>query len=176
VNDATTAAAARALVDRSQYLTLATADAGGRPWVSPVWFAHADYAEFFWVSRPDARHSVNIESRPEVALVVFESTVSPQDAQAVYAEADAGQMRSDGLEDGLRVYSEKSVASGLRAWTAADVTGAAPHRLYRARTIASFVLSANDRRTQVSLSTRNALTAPDATFPRPQRPPTEEAR
>ena len=30
----------RSIVDGSWYLTLATADASGKPWASPVWFAH----------------------------------------------------------------------------------------------------------------------------------------
>ena len=92
MTDATTAAAARALIDRSRYMALATADADGRPWVSPVWFAHEDYTEFLWVSRPDARHSLNIEARPAVALVVFDSTVAPRDAQAAYVEAEAEEV------------------------------------------------------------------------------------
>ncbi len=33
---------ARDLIEANRYLTLATADADGRPWVSPVYFATAD--------------------------------------------------------------------------------------------------------------------------------------
>ena len=150
-----TAAAARALIDRSRYMTIASADADGRPWISPVWFAHEDYAEFLWVSRPDARHSLNIEERPSVALVVFDSTVAPQDAQAVYIEAEVEEVDAEALDRAVGTYSRKSVGSGLRAWSVPDVSGAAPHRLYRARAVASFVLAANDRRIPVSLSTND---------------------
>ena len=147
----TEAAAARALIDRSQYLTLATADPEGRPWVSPVWFAHEDYEEFFWVSRPDARHSLNLQVRPALALVVFDSTVTPEEAQAVYVEADAEQVGAEALDHAVGVYSQKSAGSGLRAWSAADVSGAASHRLYRARAVAAFALAATDRRAPISL-------------------------
>ena len=146
-------AAAQALIDRSRYMTIATADADGRPWVSPVWFAHDNYAEFLWVSRPDARHSLNIEARRCVALVVFDSRAAPQDAQAVYIEAEVEEADAETLDRAVGVYSDKSVGSGLSAWSAADVSGAAPRRLYRARVVASFVLAANDRRAPVSLST-----------------------
>jgi nitroimidazol reductase NimA-like FMN-containing flavoprotein (pyridoxamine 5'-phosphate oxidase superfamily) len=64
----------RAVVDANAYMTLATADADGRPWASPVWFAHEGYGEFFWVSRPDTRHSRNLVTRPSVAIVIFDST------------------------------------------------------------------------------------------------------
>jgi nitroimidazol reductase NimA-like FMN-containing flavoprotein (pyridoxamine 5'-phosphate oxidase superfamily) len=152
MSDATTAASARALIDGSQYLTLATADADGRPWATPVWFAHDDYAEFLWVSRPDARHSLNIGVRRSVALVVFDSTVPPGNAQAVYIEAEAEEADAETLVTAVGAYSEKSVGVGLSVWSAADVSGTAPHRLYRARVVASSVLAANDRRVPVSLS------------------------
>ena len=134
-------------------MTISSADADGRPWVSPVWFAHEDYAEFLWVSRPDARHSLNVEVRPSVALVVFDSTVAPGNAQAVYVEAEAKAVDAEALDRAVGSYSDRSVGSGLRAWSVADVSGTAPHRLYRARAVASFVLGANDRRVPVSLST-----------------------
>ena len=51
------AAIARAIIDAGRYMTLATADADGLPWASPVWFAPAGYREFFWVSDPEARHT-----------------------------------------------------------------------------------------------------------------------
>ena len=51
---------ARTLVDANLYVTLGTADADGSPWVSPVYFATADYADYYWVSAEDAAHSRNI--------------------------------------------------------------------------------------------------------------------
>jgi quercetin dioxygenase-like cupin family protein len=36
--------------------------------------------------RPEARHSRNVAARPELALVVFDSTVAPGDAADVYGE------------------------------------------------------------------------------------------
>jgi hypothetical protein len=58
----------RAIIDAHQYMTLATADAHGTPWASPVWCATDDYREFFWVSSPAARHSHNLAAweRPDV--------------------------------------------------------------------------------------------------------------
>jgi len=49
-----------AIIEASRYLVLATADAAGRPWSSPVYFAHIGLTEFFWVSSPDVTHSRNI--------------------------------------------------------------------------------------------------------------------
>ena len=81
--------AARALIDANAYMTLATADRDGRPWASPVWFAHDGYTTFYWVSRPGPRHSRNLEVRPQLAIVIFDSTVPECEGQAVYMEAEA---------------------------------------------------------------------------------------
>jgi predicted pyridoxine 5'-phosphate oxidase superfamily flavin-nucleotide-binding protein len=42
VNEVDTEAVARRLVDTIQCMTIATADADGRPWISPVWFGSGD--------------------------------------------------------------------------------------------------------------------------------------
>ena len=46
----------RDTIEANCYLVLATADAAGRPWSSPVYFAHIGFTEFFWVSSPEAAH------------------------------------------------------------------------------------------------------------------------
>src|SRR3954471_4627982 len=94
-------------------MTVASADADGAPWASPVWFAHERYETFLWMSKPGARHSRNIAARPEIAIVIFDSTVSPRERNAVYIEAAADIVRDEALADAVAVYSERSVARGL---------------------------------------------------------------
>jgi hypothetical protein len=114
---------ARAIIDGGRYMTLATADATGVPWASPVWYAPRGDSELFWVSYPDARHSRNLAERAQLAIVIFDSTVEPGHGQAVYMEAEAAE-----TADGLDVFSARSVAQGLGEWK--DLSG--PLRLYRA--------------------------------------------
>ena len=38
---------ARTIIDSNFYMTLGTADERGRPWVSPVYYAHEGYANFY---------------------------------------------------------------------------------------------------------------------------------
>ena len=144
-------ATAREIVDRNRYLTLATADATGRPWPAPVWYAHDAYRAFLWVSRPDARHSRNVAERPEVGIVIFDSTVPVGGAAAVYAEAVAAEVDAAEREAVIATFSARSVATGLRPWGAGDVNGDAAHRLYRATASALYVLDAGDRRRPVAL-------------------------
>jgi pyridoxine/pyridoxamine 5'-phosphate oxidase len=145
------AALAREIIDANQYMTLATADGDGRPWATPVWFAHQGYTDLFWVSRPDARHSRNLAVRPEVGIVIFDSTVPAGSGQAVYVEALAGELEEAGREQGIAVFSRRSEEQGAGRWGVADVSGPAQFRLYRARASAHFVLTANDRRLAVRL-------------------------
>ena len=144
---------ARSIVDANSYMTLATADADGAPWASPVWFAHEQYETFLWMSQPGARHSLNIAARREIAIVIFDSTVSPDQRNAVYAEAVAAIVPDAELADAVAVYSARSVVRGLETLAREEVSGDAPWRLYRARASTMYVLEDDhDRRVAVHLS------------------------
>jgi nitroimidazol reductase NimA-like FMN-containing flavoprotein (pyridoxamine 5'-phosphate oxidase superfamily) len=133
----------RETIDANRYMTLATADAQGTPWASPVWFAHSGYREFLWISDPDARHSRNLAQRPEIAIVFFDSSVAPDQADAVYMTATAEE-----TTDGIETYSEQSVAQGLPAYTLDDVTAPARLRLYRATATERWTLAEGSVRTR----------------------------
>jgi hypothetical protein len=145
------AEAAKAIVDASSYMTLATADAEGLPWASPVWFATVDYRDFFWVSKPGARHSRNIAARPEVAIVIFDSRALPGHASALYLSARGAELGGYEAELGLEIFSARSVASGLPPWTREQIGPQAPHRLYRATATKQFLLDERDERVPVEL-------------------------
>jgi len=92
---------ARAIIDANLYLVLATADGTGRPWSSPVYFAHDGYAEFLWVSAPEAAHSRNIAARPQIGIVIFDSHAPIGTGQGVYMSAVAEQVGGDDLLRGI---------------------------------------------------------------------------
>ena len=103
-------AIARRVIDSNRFMTIGTADDGSVTWVSPVWYAPVEYREFFWVSSPGAKHSRNIATRPQVSIVVFDSTAPVGAGQAVYVSAAAGEVEGEDLERGVGVYSRASVA------------------------------------------------------------------
>ncbi|WP_350348894.1 pyridoxamine 5'-phosphate oxidase family protein [Agromyces sp. G08B096] len=141
---------ARRLLSRIAYATLATADSSGRPWATPVWLAaRDDLTEFFWLSRPETRHSRNLAERPDLSFVVYDSTTPVGGAEALYVEAVAQQPAGGELSDAIAVFSAASVSRGERAWAEADVTGASPLRLYRARATELYVLDPDERRVRV---------------------------
>ncbi|WP_340537593.1 pyridoxamine 5'-phosphate oxidase family protein [Nocardioides sp. GXZ039] len=132
------------VVAGSKYLVLATATPGGTPWVTPVYFAHDDLASFWWVSRPQARHSRLIAANPQVAITVFDSSVPIGRAAAVYAEAWAAQCSDDEAAREICHYSARSVRHGVKPWTVDEVTRHAAFRLYRARTARLWLLADDD--------------------------------
>lgn len=141
----------REIIDSNRYMVLATAGADGRPWATPVWFAHRDHTEFIWVSRPDTRHSRNIAERPEIGLVIFDSTVPMGTGQGAYVEATAALVPEAGHGAALEAFSAESRAQGGGPWSVEDVTSGGPHRLYRAVATAHFVLDDRDQRVTVTL-------------------------
>jgi nitroimidazol reductase NimA-like FMN-containing flavoprotein (pyridoxamine 5'-phosphate oxidase superfamily) len=131
----------RDIVDANQYLVLATADVTGRPWSSPVYFAHLDFTTFFWVSSPDVTHSRNIAVRPEVGIAVFDSQVRIGTGQGAYMSGTARLVEDDETALGLEVFSRRSVAHGGRVWTGEDVAPGAGIRLYQATVDAHWILA-----------------------------------
>jgi hypothetical protein len=144
-------ATARAIVDANLYMTLATADAAGRPWPTPVYFAPASYRELVWVSQPDARHSRNIAARPDVGIVVFDSQAPIGTGRAVYMTARAGLVPAADLDRGVAVFSRSAQERGGDPWSVDDVGPTAPFRLYRAVASEQWVLDDHDRRIPVPL-------------------------
>jgi nitroimidazol reductase NimA-like FMN-containing flavoprotein (pyridoxamine 5'-phosphate oxidase superfamily) len=135
------------IVAANRYMTLATADEAGTPWASPVWFATEDLKRFYWVSKPGARHSRNIAARPQIAIAIYDSTVDPGNAMAVYMQAHAEEVAAEDIG----VFARESVAQGETVWTSDDVTAPARHRLYRATVTEHYVLDERDERVRVDV-------------------------
>jgi Pyridoxamine 5'-phosphate oxidase len=133
----------------NRYMTLGTAGEDGRPWVTPVWYAREGYEELYWVSDPQARHSLNIAARPQISIVVFDSQVPVGSAAAVYMEATAAQQAGAELERGIAVFARENDAQGIEPWTLADVTAPAKHRLYHATVAERWVLGPGDERVPI---------------------------
>ena len=146
---------AKAIIESNRYMVLGTADEAGVPWVTPVWFAHADYRRFLWISAPDRRHSRNVAARAQVSIVIFDSQVAVGEARAVYMSAVAEELSGEELEAGAQLFGRASRAQGLtREWTLGDMRPPAPYRLYRASVSQHWVLdpdSSPDARAEVTL-------------------------
>jgi hypothetical protein len=133
------------IIEAHYYLVLATADAAGRPWSSPVYFAHIAFTEFFWVSSPEATHSRNIAVRPEVGIAVFDSQAAIGTGQGAYMSAIAELLEDGEISPGIEAFSRRSVAHGGREWAVEDVRAGAGVRLYRATADSHWILAKDGR-------------------------------
>jgi Pyridoxamine 5'-phosphate oxidase len=116
------------VIDANHYMTVATQDPDGRPRVSPVYYTAARYTDFYWLSSPRAHHSRNLAERPDVAIVIFDSTAAVGAGEAVYLSATARAIRDDELE---AVTSEAfRTTAGARRFAPDELRGGTPLRLY----------------------------------------------
>ena len=134
----------RDIIEASRYLVLATADAAGRPWSTPLYFAHIGFTEFFWVSSPDVTHSRNIAVRPEAGIVVFDSQVPIGTGQGVYMSAVAKLLEGETAQE-IEAFSRRSVAHGGSEWTSENVRPGADMRLYQATAGSHWILAKDGR-------------------------------
>ena len=141
---------ARSLLGNNRYLTLGTINDDGRPWTTPVYFAAGGERDFYWVSDTEAQHSRNLAERPDVSIVVFDSSVEPFHGRAVYAAATARELSGEDLDRGLQIYPGSSERGGV-VFTRDRVTGPASYRLYRATASEHFLLR-DDRDVRVPVS------------------------
>jgi hypothetical protein len=121
------AAHARALLDANGFLTLGTVDPDGRPWTSPVYFAADGLREFYWSSRTDAVHSRNLTERPDVSIVVFDSSVRPYHGRTLYAAGD-GPRAVDPSHRGAYGCRARCAAGAAASWPALARSGAVEQR------------------------------------------------
>jgi len=144
-------ALARKIIDESLYMVLATSDSSGQPWASPVYYAATGYRDFFWISQPDAAHSVNLRDRREVGIAIFDSAQKIGTGEGVYVLGVAREIPAHATPEGIGIYSKRSVAHGGEEISVEDVSPPAQHRLYQATAEAIYVLDDHDHRVEVSL-------------------------
>jgi hypothetical protein len=125
---------ARRVIDRNLYLVLGTVDPDGQPRLSPVFYTAARYQDFYWVSLPGAHHSRNVAERPDVRIVVFDSSLLPSATEAVYITAMAMAVPDDELA-GVVDEAFRTDGGAVR-FTPDDLRGDAALRLYVAHATA----------------------------------------
>jgi uncharacterized protein YhbP (UPF0306 family) len=124
------------LMAGNNYCVLATSDANGAPWATPVFFAARNDRELFWVSASDSRHSRNIAARPGIAITIFDSSVGIGHAEALYLEAEAGECAD--VAAALDTLNGKLPSH--QALETGDLVPAGPLTVYRAEILRRYVL------------------------------------
>jgi uncharacterized pyridoxamine 5'-phosphate oxidase family protein len=64
---------ARDIINHNEYLSLATCDKDGKPWISILAYSFDDHYNFYFCSLPTARHSSHIVTNPNVSFSIYDS-------------------------------------------------------------------------------------------------------
>lgn len=131
--DMTPSERAKYIIENVKLMTIATADAKGKPWASTVGFAYDSSYNLYWVSHKDHLHSRNIKARPQIGIVIF-GPVSPNEQDGVYFDAEAFELENEeDITAGMTVMSKLQNPKKFSIRSIEDVRGDASWRIYKAK-------------------------------------------
>jgi hypothetical protein len=132
------ASKARRLIEATPHLTLATADASGQPWSSPVYFAYDPAFTLFWVSFRQTVHSANIRVRPQVGISIL-GEPPDHEGEGVYFNAVATELQDlNQVEHAIEVRRSRPQDRKFAVTGPGDVLGDAAWRMYQAVPVAVY--------------------------------------
>jgi len=124
------AADAARIINTIEYVTIATVDAAGRPWNTPVYSAFDAGVNFYWASDRGSVHSANILQNPHVFLAIYDSTVPAGTGEGVFVKAVASMLEDrDDVNRALQVLDRRE---GGTPHAAEEFLGEMPRRVFRA--------------------------------------------
>ncbi|HUO61997.1 MAG TPA: pyridoxamine 5'-phosphate oxidase family protein [Candidatus Bathyarchaeia archaeon] len=136
---------AEAILAKNIYCTLSTVTDDGAAWGTPVHFAY-DNENIYWLSHPDAVHSLNIEHDGRVFITVFDSRQLAEtlgDRGAVYISSKAVKLSGDAAVAARDIYADRFPDDNDRKMSEWDVYAAPIGTLNEDRTKGQLVYFTN---------------------------------
>jgi nitroimidazol reductase NimA-like FMN-containing flavoprotein (pyridoxamine 5'-phosphate oxidase superfamily) len=126
---------ARTIITKNTFLTLATVSEEGNPWITPLYFVF-ERESFYWYSRKDAEHSLNIVHNPTVSAVIYNTQATSESVGAVYASGGAYELSGADLKEAISTYFMKASRDDTTLTQdifsrVEDFAGDSPVRMYR---------------------------------------------
>lgn len=122
---------AKEIIEKIQYITIATCSRDGVPWNTPVYSAYDEDYNFYWISWRENQHSKNIRENNQVFLVIYDSTVPEGEGEGVYIKAKACELNDEEeIEYGLKYLDER--INKLGRHTVSQFRDNMPRRVYKA--------------------------------------------
>jgi uncharacterized protein YhbP (UPF0306 family) len=90
-------------LDKARLMQVATSK-DNQPWVCTVYFAHDDKFHLYWLSKPDRRHSKELEENNKVAGTIVLQHTPGDDVRGLQFEGTA--RKAEGTH-GLDVYAKR---------------------------------------------------------------------
>jgi nitroimidazol reductase NimA-like FMN-containing flavoprotein (pyridoxamine 5'-phosphate oxidase superfamily) len=121
---------AKEIIEKIQYVTIASVTEDGMPWNSPVFAAYDKDFNFYWGTHNDSQKAKNIRSNGNVFLVIYDSTVPSGTGEGVYIKATAQQISEP--DEVKRVFELLKTRHAASFWDFAAVSEEGPIRLFKA--------------------------------------------
>ncbi len=65
---------AKEIIEKNEYLALATVDENGEPWISVLCYAFDKDYNFFFASIPSSKHCASFSKNKKVSIAIYDST------------------------------------------------------------------------------------------------------
>ncbi len=90
---------AREVIEKINYITLASVTPEGKPWNSPVFAAYDGEFNFYFGTHRGSQKAKNLAVNQDVFLVIYDSTVKAGDGEGVYVQGQATELTD---EEGIK--------------------------------------------------------------------------
>ncbi|MBI3342029.1 pyridoxamine 5'-phosphate oxidase family protein [Candidatus Curtissbacteria bacterium] len=126
---------AKKIFGKNIFCVIATATAGGKPWISPVYFNYDDKYNIYWESNRDAQHSKYVRANKRVAIVIFDSHMKEGKGTqtGVYVVANAHEVKAAGLPEAIKFFygGRHTKVTKTKPKKPEEYMGSKPLRLYK---------------------------------------------
>lgn len=148
---------ARYILAHNKYMVVATSGEGGDPWAAPVFFAHDEAYNLYFLSAVDSRHVENIAKNPKVSLVIFDSAQSIGSSEEVQIEGKASLVEESEISKVIEIYCSKlfpkSEIPALERYNPQNYLGSAELRFFKVAVVKAYT-PGPDRRVEVDMTKR----------------------
>ncbi len=146
---------AQYILEHNKYMVVATSTKSGKPWASPVFYAHDDNFNFYFLSAIDSLHAKNLVENPDVALVIYDSKQPIGFAEQIQVLGKATVLDLKEVGKAIEVYCEKlfpnSKINPLERYRPGDYSGASEFRFFKI-VPTKFYTTGPERREEVHLT------------------------
>ncbi len=135
---------AKELIEKVEYLNIATADKNAVPWNTPVYAAPDEELNFYWSSWKEAEHSINIRNNPKTYCTLYDSTRKRGDNNRRCLYFSASSYEISEKEEVIKAIN-LLYPTELEQHEADDFLGSGLRRMYKAIPVSAWLNDISER-------------------------------
>jgi len=103
---------ARNIIKNNQYVSIATTDKLGNPWISPVAYSYDKNWNLYFTSLPDSKHCKNIKATKKVVCCIFDSHQLWGEGVGLQIEGVSEEVTLRNAIEATKIYSKRKYPYG----------------------------------------------------------------